>query len=115
MLERHDLKKLIEVGKKQQEVDLHGCKVQVRLLTVGEDIDAMKSCVGLDPFSREKELKVQILARAIMINGQPFPDLEEGCNFFREVQEPILISFAELYNSLRQLQLIELSNVQREK
>lgn len=112
---RPDLQNMIALGKKNHEVDLFGIKVQVRLLKVGETLETMKACNGMDIFYREKALKVETLSRAVTINGMPFPNLEVGIEFFRELEDPVLEAFNELYVTMRQLQQVEVSQKQTKK
>ena len=102
MVLRADLQKLVDYGKKEQEIDILENKVHLRLLDIGENIEVLKEQVGMDVFWREKANKVFTLARAtVMINNTAFPTLKEAKEFYNRLQEPVLNLFWEHYMLLR--------------
>jgi len=113
MVLRADLQKLVDYGKKEQEVDILGSKVHLRLLDIGENIDVLREQVGMDVFWREKANKVFTLARAtVMINSTAFPALKEAKEFYNRLQEPVLNLFWENYILLRTSQIAEVGKAQ---
>lgn len=95
------LQAILDKGFYEKVVDVCGYKVEMHILTKGEEAEVSKAVGSLDMITREYQRQIEHMAHATSkVGDTAFDSIEEARKFFNTMSNTMFSAFIDAYNDL---------------